>query len=268
MIACHAQCCTNYQDPLTHGSGVVWVAVIGGSTRRMVSPLWWLWLRGRASVLLSESYCFSSPGLHDRVSLAKIPKPKLFLMCWSASRMAVTAINVWMHEWITVSHFGQKHLLNVNVNVYHQWLQVREIERLVKEKWWTIPSTCWSQVPWEIVSDDLATMVDIASLLRNILIYTFHISLEATYHSGKDFCIHFLLVSRGCGQREKGRSVWPKCVISSAWYFNLGLFDEFCTLTVPGTDSHRSETLPWYCQSHFSFFGFLWEGEYLTRKLY
>ena len=31
----------------------------------------WLWLGGRASVLLSEGCCFSSPGLHVEVSLGK-----------------------------------------------------------------------------------------------------------------------------------------------------------------------------------------------------
>ena len=53
-----------------------------------------LWLRGGASVLLSEVHLFDSPGLHFEVSLGKILNPKLLLMCWSASRMAATAISV------------------------------------------------------------------------------------------------------------------------------------------------------------------------------
>ena len=58
------------------------------------------------------------PGLHVEVSLVKILNPKLLLMCWSASCMAATTISVWKYAWITVSRFGQKHLLNaLNVNV-------------------------------------------------------------------------------------------------------------------------------------------------------
>lgn len=41
----------------------------------------WLWLRGRASILLSEGSWFYSPGLHVEVSLGKILRPKLLLMC-------------------------------------------------------------------------------------------------------------------------------------------------------------------------------------------
>ena len=67
-----------------------------------------LWLRGRASALLSEGGWFDSPGLHFQVSLAKILNPKLFLMCWSSPHMAATAISVWMYVGITVSRFGQK----------------------------------------------------------------------------------------------------------------------------------------------------------------
>ena len=51
-----------------------------------------LWLRGRASVLLSEGRWFDSPGMHVEVSLGEILNPKLLLMC-----MAATAINVWMY---------------------------------------------------------------------------------------------------------------------------------------------------------------------------
>ena len=43
---------------------------------------WWMWLRGRASALLSEAPCFHSPGLHVEVSLGKILNPKLLLMRW------------------------------------------------------------------------------------------------------------------------------------------------------------------------------------------
>ena len=50
-------------------------------------------------------------------------------MCWSAP---ATTISVWMYVWITVSSFGQKHLINIlNVNIQdhihqlkssqHQW---------------------------------------------------------------------------------------------------------------------------------------------------
>ena len=58
--------------------------------------LWtgWLWLRGRGSNLLSEGHWFDSPGLHFEVSLGKILNPKLLLMCWSASCVAATSINV------------------------------------------------------------------------------------------------------------------------------------------------------------------------------
>ena len=66
----------------------------------------------------SEGRCFDSPGLHVEASLGKILNPKLLLMCWSAPCMAATAISVWMYVWITVSSFGQRHLLSVlNVNV-------------------------------------------------------------------------------------------------------------------------------------------------------
>ena len=52
------------------------------------------------------------------VSLGKILNSKLLLMCWSAPWMAATASSVWMYLWITVSHFGQKRLLNaLNVSV-------------------------------------------------------------------------------------------------------------------------------------------------------
>ena len=64
------------------------------------------WLRGRASVMLSEGRWFSSPCLHVEVSLGKILNPNLPLMCWSAPRMA--AISIWMYIWITVSGFGKK----------------------------------------------------------------------------------------------------------------------------------------------------------------
>ena len=47
-----------------------------------------LWLRGRASILLSESRWFDSPGLHVQVSLGKILKPKLLLVCCSEPFMA------------------------------------------------------------------------------------------------------------------------------------------------------------------------------------
>ena len=43
-----------------------------------------LWLRGRASVLLSEGCWFDSTGLHVKVSLGRILNLKLLLMCWSA----------------------------------------------------------------------------------------------------------------------------------------------------------------------------------------
>ena len=52
----------------------------------------WLWLGGRASVLLSECRWFISTGLHVKV--------------------AATTISVWMYLWITVSRFGHKRLLN------------------------------------------------------------------------------------------------------------------------------------------------------------
>ena len=69
--------------------------------------------RGRASVLLSEGRWFDSPGLHVEVSLGKILNHKLLLMCSLAPCMVAGTIRVW----ITVSHFGLKHLMNaLNVN--------------------------------------------------------------------------------------------------------------------------------------------------------
>ena len=55
-----------------------------------------LWLRGRASILLSEGCWCDSPGLHVQVSLGKILNPKTgtdVLDCTAA-----TAIIVWMNE--------------------------------------------------------------------------------------------------------------------------------------------------------------------------
>ena len=43
-----------------------------------------LWIRGRASVLLSEGHRFESPSLHVNMSLGKKLNPKLLLMYWSA----------------------------------------------------------------------------------------------------------------------------------------------------------------------------------------
>ena len=75
---------------------------------------------GRASVLLS-SYWFNCTGLCVEVSLGKILNPKLLLMCCSAPCMAATAISVWTYVWITVSRFGKKRPLNVNVNL-SRWI--------------------------------------------------------------------------------------------------------------------------------------------------
>ena len=55
---------------------------------------------------------FDSPGLHVEVSFGKILNPKLLLMCRSAPCVAATTISVWMYAWITLTCFGQKHLLN------------------------------------------------------------------------------------------------------------------------------------------------------------
>ena len=77
-----------------------------------------LLLRGRASVWLQEDRWFRSPGLHVEMSLGKILNPKLLLMCWSAPCMTATAMRVRMYVGITVSRFGQKHLLNVKCS---QW---------------------------------------------------------------------------------------------------------------------------------------------------
>ena len=87
----------------------VWVCVCGR-----------LWLRGRASILLSEGHSLDSPGLLVNVSLGSIPNHKLLLMCWSAPCMTATAIGAWMYVWITGSCFGQKNLINVNVVCYIQ----------------------------------------------------------------------------------------------------------------------------------------------------
>ena len=55
-----------------------------------------LWLRVGASVLSSEGHWLDSHGLHVEVSLGKILKPKLLLMCWSGPCMAPTSISVCM----------------------------------------------------------------------------------------------------------------------------------------------------------------------------
>ena len=68
----------------------------------------WLWLKGSASVLLSEGCWSDSPGPHVEVSLGKILNPKLFLMCWLAPCEAAFIISLGMFVWITVSCFGQK----------------------------------------------------------------------------------------------------------------------------------------------------------------
>ena len=96
----------------------------------------------------------SIPCLHVEVSLSKILNPKLLLMCWSAPCMAAT-ISVWMYVWITVSWFGQKHLLNalnVNVNVNndrvlswpwkHHLVAVLEQMSCYLEFTWTINCRC------------------------------------------------------------------------------------------------------------------------------
>ena len=75
---------------------------------------------GRASVLLS-GYWFNCTGLCVEVSLGKILNPKLLLMCCSAPCMAATAISVWTYVWITISRFGKKRPLNVNVNL-SRWI--------------------------------------------------------------------------------------------------------------------------------------------------
>lgn len=51
-----------------------------------------LWLRGRASVSLSEGRWIDSPGPHVEVSLSEITNPKLLRMCWSTPCVAATAI--------------------------------------------------------------------------------------------------------------------------------------------------------------------------------
>ena len=50
----------------------------------------WLWLRGRASVLLLEGRWFNSTGLRVKMSLGKILNPKLPLMSWLALYMATS----------------------------------------------------------------------------------------------------------------------------------------------------------------------------------
>ena len=65
----------------------------------------------RASLLLSEDFCFDSPGLHVEVSLGKILNSKLLLMCWSSSCMAATTIGVCMYELLQVA-LDKKCLIN------------------------------------------------------------------------------------------------------------------------------------------------------------
>lgn len=48
------------------------------------------------TVLLSKDHWFDSPGLRDQVSLGKIPRPKLLLMCYSAPCMAATTIRMYV----------------------------------------------------------------------------------------------------------------------------------------------------------------------------
>ena len=68
-----------------------------------------LWLKGRASVLLSEGRWFDSPGLHVKVSLGEILKPQ------TAPDVLVGTLHSSVYEcmWITVSRFGQKLLVNL-----------------------------------------------------------------------------------------------------------------------------------------------------------
>ena len=88
-----------------------------------------LWLRGRARVLLSEGCWFHSPGLHVKVSMGKIPNPKLLLMCWLAPCMAATS--VWMNY---CRLFWTKRLLNVNVNAQFQITLLQHIEQFKKKE--------------------------------------------------------------------------------------------------------------------------------------
>lgn len=48
------------------------------------------WIRGKASVFLSEGHWSESLGLHVKVTLGKILSPKLLLMCWVAPCIAAT----------------------------------------------------------------------------------------------------------------------------------------------------------------------------------
>ena len=55
-----------------------------------------LWLKGGASVLLSEGRWLDSPWLHVKVSMSKILNPKLLLMCWWAPHIH-QCMNVYMN---------------------------------------------------------------------------------------------------------------------------------------------------------------------------
>ena len=73
------------------------IAKQGNFTRLLKVLVLNCWLRGRASVLLSEGHWFDFPGLHVEVSLGKIMNPKLLPTCWSAPDLAATGISVWMY---------------------------------------------------------------------------------------------------------------------------------------------------------------------------
>ena len=65
-----------------------------------------LWLRGRASIPF-EGHWFDSPGPRIEVSLGKITAPDELVSTLHGSHR-----HQCMSVWITVSRFGQKHLLN------------------------------------------------------------------------------------------------------------------------------------------------------------
>ena len=92
-----------------------------------------LWLRGRASVLLSKGRWFDSPGLHVRVSLGKILNPKP----WCSLCIKASAKMQWMclqdHDY-TQTHIVKKVWILYVASSYMKSSQTqRETLRLKQE---------------------------------------------------------------------------------------------------------------------------------------
>ena len=153
-----------------------------------------LWLRGRASVLISEGCWFDSPGVHVEVSLGKILNSKLLLMCWSAPCMTATTISVW----IAVSRFGQKRDKCPIMNKYNF-----SDNYILIAVWWD-SDNLW--IDW-FPSKTLPSLLGFLQLF---------------------FVCLFVLDSSQAANTvyvQQGWAIWPKSWISD--FFTLNLIDDF-----------------------------------------